>query len=53
MLKARGKTVKNIAEAIHLYIKENKSNIVEQLKDLARIPALTAEAKDGAMFGEG
>ena len=53
MLKARGKTVKNIAEAIHLYIKENKSNIVEQLKDLARIPSLTAEAKDGAMFGEG
>ena len=53
MLQARGKTVKNISEAIHGYIKDNRDNIVGQLKDLARIPSLAAEAKDSAMFGEG
>ena len=39
-------------EAIHQYIQDNKKNITDMLSDLVKIPSVSSEAKEGAMFGE-
>lgn len=44
--------MKNRSEAIHEYIQNNRDNIVAMLSDLVKIPSVTAEAEDGAMFGK-
>ena len=40
-------------DKIHEYIDLHKSEIVEMLKELVRIPSVIGEAEDGAPFGKG
>jgi len=44
--------VKNTTEAIRSYIQSNKKSIVSQLIELAKIPSITSDATEGAMFGK-
>ena len=44
--------MKETSDVIRQFINDNKQNIIDMLSDLVRIPSVTSEAKEGAMFGE-